>query len=237
MGNLGVLLAGEVQRLVKYNIFSATLVVALIWIATLYFTGAYLFTLVIFVDATIMSITLVAVTIFFEKQEGSLKSLLVSPITRLEHVLAKACGNIVNNILTVVILYLYAWYYFGELELNFFALLGAVILIALFHALLGLILTYYSKTFTDLLTNMMKYAFVMMFPVFFEQVGLIQNELAQNLMYLLPTKASLVFLTASAGGLQPWEIWFSGLYLAVGSLVLLWAVLRKFDEFAVRESG
>ncbi len=240
MTNFTALLRGELQRLIKYGIIGASLVVAMVWLTALHFTDiadlTAMFSLVLFIDAVSMSILLIGVTIFFEKGEGSLKSLLISPVTHLEHILAKTSGNITSNVLTLVVLYSWAWY-FREIQLGFAALLGAVILVALFHSLVGFLLTFYSKTFTDLLINMMKYVFVLMIPVLFDQIGLIQNELISTLLYAIPTKASMTVLTASAGGLQTWEIWFSVVYLLVGSGILLRVVLNRFEEFAVRESG
>ncbi len=240
MRNFPALLAGELQRMVKYSIFAAGLVVALLWIGVLHFTDiedvSGLFVLLLFVDATTMSILYAGVTVFFEKQEGSLKSLLVCPISRLEHVSSKVCGNVVVNLQTVVLLYLYAWY-FKEISLSFWALAAAVALVAFFHALVGLVLTYYSETFTDLLMNMMKYAFLLMLPVLLDEIGVIQNALVQNLLYAIPTRASMTILTASGGGIDAPEVWLFAGYLIVGSAGLLWLVLKKFDKFAAKESG
>lgn len=240
MSNFKTLLLGDLQRMRRYNIFTASIVISLLWIGMLHFTtiqdiGTVL-PLLLFVDATSMAILLIGVTIFFEKQEGTLKTLLVAPISKGEYILAKTFANVISNIKSLLILYIYARI-FKEINVNILGLIGAVILVSFLHSMIGFLLTYYSKDFTGLLMGMMKYAFVLMIPAVLEQVGIIKSELISNLIYILPTKASMLLLQASVGGVETWEIYFSTLYIVVLSGLLLTLVLRKFNDFAVKESG
>lgn len=240
MNNFFVLLAGELQRLKKYNILAASMMVSVIWIGLLHFLEirdvSKLLPLMLYVDATAMSMLLVGVTMFFEKQEGTLRSLLVSPINKAEYILAKTCANIVSNIETLALLYVYARI-FKEIHVNILGLLGALILIAFFHSLVGFYMTYYSKGFTDLLVAMVKYTLVLMVPVLLEQLGLIRSELFSKLLYVIPTKASMTLMQASTGGVAVWEVVVSVLYMTIGSALLYYFVAKKFDEFAIKESG
>ncbi|QOY33828.1 ABC transporter permease [Anaerobacillus isosaccharinicus] len=240
MSNFLVLFIGELQRMKKYHILGASFVIALLWIGVLHLTEiqnvSNIFPLLLFLDATSMSILMIGVTMFFEKQEGSMKSLLVSPIHKLEYILAKTGANIVSNLLTLVLLFTYAMM-FKELELSLLWLIFAVILISFFHSLLGFLLTYYSKDFTQLLMAMMKYSFVFIIPVLLEQIGLITNDFIVKLLYAIPTKASMILLNASIGVVETWEIVVSILYLFAISVGVLFVVLKKHDEFALKESG
>lgn len=240
MNNILYLFAGELQRMKRYNILGASIFLSIIWIGVLHFTEirdvTIIFPLLIFLDATSMALLMVGVTMFFEKQEGVIKTLLVSPISKTEYIVAKTCSNIFSNLLTLVILYLYALF-FKEINVNILGLIGAVILISLFHSFVGFILTYYSKDFTELLIGMIKYSFVFMIPILLEETGLIKNDVIQKLLYLIPTKAALILLNASTGGIQKNIIIYSSIYLIVTSALLYYVVYRKFDEFAIRESG
>ncbi len=240
MGSFAILLTGELQRMLRYHILGAGFVVAIIWLLVLHFTEvigvATMLPLLLFFDTTSMTIILIGVTLFFEKQEGTIRSLQVSPINRTEQILAKTGGNILSNVITLVILYLYAWL-FKEIELSFIALLVAVILIGLFHSLVGYLLTYRVRGFTELLMAMFIYLFGFMLPVIFEQVGLIQNEVAKGFMYLLPTKAAFILLNSSGGAVETWEIIFSAFYLIAASAILMYFVMKRFNEFALKESG
>ena len=68
----------------------------------------------------------------------------------------KTFSNILSNILTLSILFLYSEL-FKEIKVNILGLIGSVILVALFHSFIGFVLTYYSKDFTELLIGMIKY--------------------------------------------------------------------------------
>src|SRR5699024_9342713 len=133
MNNFTTLLSGELERMKKYNILTAGLFVAILWIGVLYFTEIDNITeivpLLVFIDATSMSMVLVGATMFYERQEGVIKTLLVSPISKTEYILAKTFVNITSNIITLILIYFYAKV-FKEINLNFFGLLGSVALIA-----------------------------------------------------------------------------------------------------------
>lgn len=240
MHNLLVLLAGELDRAKKYYILSASLLVSVIWIGVLQLTEikdvTFIFPLLVFVDATSMATLLIGVTMFFEKQEGSIKTLLVSPITNMEYILAKTLANIILNIIGLVLLYVYARL-FKDISISVLGLLGAVTLVSFFHSLVGFLLTYRSREFTDLLMGMLKYLFVLTIPVFLEHVGLVTNPTVKGLLFVLPTKASMVLLNATTGGTEFWQIAVSVSYLAIGSALLYSIVLKGFDDFAAKESG
>ena len=76
MSNLATLFRGELERMKKYHILTASIVAALILFGVLYLINtddvSSLFPLLLFIDATSMSILLIGATVFFEKQEGIL---------------------------------------------------------------------------------------------------------------------------------------------------------------------
>lgn len=240
MHNFFVLLLGEIERMKKYGILAASLVVSFIWIGVLHFTEIQdvtaIFPLLIFIDTTSMAMLLVGVTMFYEKQEGTIKTLLVTPTSKSKYILAKTFANILSNLETLIILYLYA-ILFKEININIIALSGAVILISFFHSFVGFLLTYYSRDFTELLMGMVKYTFIFMVPVILEQAGLIKNLLAKKLLYIIPTKSSLTLLQATTRDFDGWELSLSLLYLVLGCGLLFLVVRLKFDEYAVKESG
>lgn len=240
MTNLAYLLKGELQRMQKYHILSASFVVALIWIGVLHFAAVNnldtFFPLLLFMDATMMAILMVGVTMFFEKQEGTLKTLLVSPINKFEYILAKSFANIISNFITLVLLYAYALF-FRDLSISFFTLLAVVLLISLFHSFLGFILMYYARDFTSMLMGMMAYMLLMGIPVILNEIGVWTGDLVDKLFLILPTKASSTLLFATTGLAERGEVILSAAYLVIASIVLFYVVQHKFDGFAVKESG
>lgn len=240
MNNFKVLLKGELDRMQKYHILGASVLVSLIWVAVMHFTAIenvdYIFPLLLFFDATMMAMLMVGVTMFFEKQEGTLKTLLVSPISKVEYILAKSMANVLSSIISLVILYAYAWF-FKDLSVNLIGIFAAVFLIAFFHALFGFILMYNTRDFTSLLMGIMAYAFIVMIPVVLNEIGVLTGDIVEKALYILPTKASSTLLFATTGVGETWEIVFSACYLLVAIAVLYHIVKSKFDEFAVKESG
>ena len=122
MNSFITLFSGELNRMKKYNILTAGIFVALLWVGILFFTDIEDITsmvpLIVFIDATSMSMVLIGATMFYEKQEGTIKTLLVSPIGKSEYILAKIFANISSNVLTLVLIYVYAKL-FKEINLNF----------------------------------------------------------------------------------------------------------------------
>ncbi|HSH35099.1 ABC transporter permease [Schnuerera sp.] len=240
MNSFTVLFSGELQRMRKYNILTAGILVALLWVGVLFFTKiddiTSMVPLVVFIDSTAMSMVLIGATMFYEKQEGTIRTILVSPISKTEYILAKTFANITSNLITLVLIYAYAKI-FKEINLNFFGLIGSVILIAFFHSLVGFILTFNTKDFTEMLMGMMKYTFIFTIPVLLDHIGFIKNETIDKILHIVPTKASAILLEATGGEIDSGKIWFSIVYLVIASLVLFIIVMKKFSDFQVKESG
>lgn len=242
MKNLSVLLKGEVDRLQKYHILAASLLVAFIWIGVMHLTEVEdvtgIFPLFLFLDATSMSMVLIGVTMFFEREENTLKAIFVSPVTKKEYITAKILGNILSNMQTLIILYLYAWI-FKEIHISILTLVLYVMLISIFHSLVGFLLAYHTKSFTELLTGMIIFMFALLIPVVLEEVGIITVAWLQNVLYLLPTKAALLLLnsTAETSAVETWEVAYGMGYLIFASGVLLVFIQRGFEVFLAKESG
>lgn len=240
MNKFFTLVKGEVLRMKKYNLLAASLFVSAILVGILHFIDIENVTnfvpMLVFMDVTTMVMLLVGVTFIYERDEGTIRTLLVSPISKSEYVLAKIISNIMTSVLSLTIMYVYSKI-FKIIEINYFVLLGGVILIAFFHSLIGFLLTYYSKDFTDLLMAIMKLFFVFLLPVILDEFNIITNEIFKKIVYLLPTKASLTLLQATTGGVETWQIWSSLIYLLMGSVILYYLVLKGFDHYALKEGG
>ncbi len=240
MTSLGVLVQGELQRMQRYHILTGGFVVALIWVLALYLMDAAMlrtmFTTVLYLDAVSMPMLLVGVSLYFERQEGSLKSMLVAPIARSTYVTSKLLVLILSGIITLAVLYIYGRFFRG-LDVHLLGLIVTVVLCAAFHTLLGFLATYRSKDFTSLLMNVMAYMLLLGIPVILEFMGLFNHRFLTALLYALPTKAVMVMLSSSVNNSFNWEFVYGLLYfLAVGAL-LFRQVLSGFAPFAEKEGG
>lgn len=225
----------------KYQILPATIFIALLWMGLIYLVDDMfinqMFSILIYVDATTMAILLVGVTMFFEKQEGTFRSLLVSPIHKRDYILSKGISNIFSNFVTLFLLFAFALWV-KDVEISIVNYLWAVALIGFFHTMLGFLISFYSKDFNSLLMRMMVYAFICVLPVVFEAIGFIDNEIFSKILYAIPTKASMLLLNHAAQlPIETWELYFSVGYLAVASIVFFFVVMKEFDKYAQREGG
>ncbi|NLW23281.1 MAG: ABC transporter permease [Tissierellia bacterium] len=240
MNRFNVLLNGELIRLRRYNLFAASLFVSAIWVGIIHFLNVEDVTTIvpqlIFLDVTTMATLLVGVSFIYEKDESTIRTMLVAPISKNQYLLAKLIANIIPSILSLTIMYLYSKL-IKTIEINYFLLLGAVALVSFFHSLMGILLTYFTKDFTNLIMVIMLLFIILILPVILVEFNIITNEIFAKGSYILPSKAALMVIMGTARIIDRWEIIFSLIYLIGSCLVLYYLVHRQFDLYALRERG
>ncbi|GEM_PF-169222 len=249
---LWILIVGELSRLNKYGVFSISILVAFIWGVVLFLIsdsvlGTFL-PFVLFIDATMMSVMYIGAEMHFEKTESTISTMLVTPVSNAEMVLSKVLGNTIHNLISSLLI-VAAFYIAGQLdfinELGFsliLVILGIVLSTATF-TILGLVLSYYHKDFTDLLVSMFVIIFVLMIPAVLLMFGVIKGDFWETFMLVNPMQAVLEVIQGgfynAAGELDLDYRYFLSLgYILVGGIVLyfFWAI-PKFQDYAVRQSG
>lgn len=240
MNKFRVLFWGEVVRLGRYNLFAASIFVSAIWVGILHFLNVEDVTTIvpqlIFLDVTTMATLLVGVSLIYERDEDTLRTLMVTPISKNQYLLGKVLANIVPSILSLTVMYAYSKL-FKTIQINYLLLLGAVVLVSFFHSLTGMLLTYFSKSFTDLLMIIIAIFIIFLLPVILVEFDIITNEIFTKGIYILPTKAALMVIMGTTGIIDTWEIIISIIYLIASSLVLYYLVYRYFNLYALRERG
>jgi fluoroquinolone transport system permease protein len=240
MNKFRVLFWGEVIRLGRYNLFAASIFVSAIWVGILHFLNVEDVTTIvpqlIFLDVTTMATLLVGVSLIYERDEDTLRTLMVTPISKNQYLLGKVLANIVPSILSLTVMYAYSKL-FKTIQINYLLLLGAVVLVSFFHSLIGMLLTYFSKSFTDLLMIIIAIFIIFLLPVILVEFNIITNEIFTKGTYILPTKAALMVIMGTTGIIDTWEIIISIVYLIASSLVLYYLVYRYFNLYALRERG
>lgn len=108
MNRFSALIKGELVRLKKYNLFAASIFVSLMWVGVLHFVNMEDVTKIIpqlvFIDVTTMAVLLVGVTFIYEREESTIRSILVTPISKCEYILSKTLANIIPSILSLTII-------------------------------------------------------------------------------------------------------------------------------------
>lgn len=240
MSNLPVLVRGEFTRLSKYNLFTANFVVLLFWVLLTYFLeGDVLLRfipLILFMDSVMMTILLVGATLFYEKKEHTINSIMVSPVTEDEYLISKIVVNVVNSLITVVFVSV-AVYAIKGVTFNYFLVVPAVVMVTALHTVIGIRLSYTAKDFTSLLINYMVYVFVFVMPPLFAMVDLIDESIARFFI-LLPPEASNLLISSAFVEVDPWRVMIAYAYLFVLTAVLYYRVVKPgFNAYLIKETG
>jgi fluoroquinolone transport system permease protein len=240
MNRVGILVAGDWQRFRKYHLLIANLVQLLIWIliaSALSKEQLKPFIPFIFLlDANMLNIALVGTMIFYEKQEHTLNAILVSPVTEDEYLCSKVIMSILSSLLTLVLIALAMWLVKG-ITFTYWSLVPAIIVVAGFHALLGIALTYGAKDFTGIMLRAVLYMFVFWLPAVFGLFGLLSASVL-NYLLVFPPVSSARLLSSSVTPIALWQIVFGYLYLALLSVVIYLRVVKPgLHHYVVREMG
>lgn len=242
MKRFKVLLQGELQRYNKYNVTAISLLIALIWGGLLYFLEFSLlqtflpFLLVI--DAAMMSVLFVGAIMFFERNEATSFTLLVTPATVPELILTKVVANTIHMTVSSLLIAA-AFFFIKDVSFDWFLVILALVISSTFHGLLGFFFSYTSKNFTSMLVNVMVYSFAVSIPAFLFMFNVIPAKW-EWLIRLSPTQAATVLIQAAflPGFSVNGEYLFALLYLTVGGgLLYTFYVLPRYADYASKESG
>lgn len=235
MKTFNQVLAGEFKRLIEYNIIQVSFGVSVLWLLILFLIGkeeaAPFISLFIFMDITMMTVLLMGVSLFYERQENTLKTMLVTPASLTSLIAGKIISAIYLALQSGLILALFGMFFF-EVDIAIVPLLLYIVLIALAHGVIGFVMSLYSRDFNGLLALLMAYMVILAFPSIFYAFGIIP-ETVETFLILSPTHASLLLVEYSIGedkGL--WELIFSTGYLAVLSTLLTRFVI--YPQYATK---
>ena len=230
------LIKGEVIRLWRYQITLFGLIVSGIWIILLAVVNKEeanaLLPQLIVLDSGLMAIILLGASYFYEKQEGTMKALLVSPTSPSILLTAKIIGTLMGNLLSVLLM----WLTMVIIHQSIFPLLpalGLVMIITITHISIGYVLIYWSKDFMDLL---LKYTFVVLIlfvPTILVSLNILTDGL-ENLAYLSPTYSGQI-LIAQLWNTSTASITVAWLLTILYPLVLFpFYILPQFRKEAIR---
>jgi len=242
MNRLLILIKGELSRLHKYNFTSISFLVAIVWGVILYFLDdARLSTILPFVlmlDATLMAVMYVGAVMYFEKNESTISTLLVTPITNGELILSKVISYTIHNLFSAALIVL-AFELIRDLDINYFLLIIGIVLSTMFHTIAGICLSYYQKDFTSMLVQIMMISFALLIPSILMQFGVLKGEGWNIINYINPINNAQTIIAGGFNGFEHGFDYFYSLgYLFVGAILLYKLIaLPKFQNYAIKQSG
>jgi fluoroquinolone transport system permease protein len=235
------LVSGEFTRLTKYNLFTASLVVALVWVGIGYFLELEEFKqflpFVFLMESSAMTSLLVGAEMFYEKKEHTISSMLISPMTETEYLLGKIIANILNILLIFVIIGV-SLYFFKDFLFNFHWLFLGIVLVSSYYVFVGVLLSYISKDFTALLMNYMVLMIVLVLPSIFVIIGILPQSML-DFIFWTPTEVTLRLLNASfSTTFDGVQYLMDTIYIVILSFVLYkFFVLPNFKSYATKDLG
>lgn len=238
MKQLISLLKGELTRLYKYKILVISLFVSFLWLVIIALadkeTAKTLSPMLIWMDGAMMSIIFIAASFYYEKQEQTIKSLLVSPVSISMVLLAKVIASLIMGLISGVLVVGYSMIVY-QLEVKLLLLFVYILIVVGSHTAIGFLITLYSKDFSTMIFNYALFALIALVPSLLLSFSVIPDTYS-GLLLLSPTHAGQVLIN-SAFALQPTnEIIISIVYLMVlgGLLYPLW-VYKKFKKTIIEE--
>lgn len=230
------LLKGELIRLYKYKIILTGLFLSVIWIVIVALSSAetakMIVPLLIWADASMMSILFVAASFYFEKQEATIKSVLVAPVSISEILVSKVISSLLMGTMSGFLVVIFSIILYG-IDVQVFLLLLFILIVIGSHVAIGFVITFFSKDFGAMIVNYFLYALVAMIPSLLLSLGVIPEK--WNLLMLISPSHCAQILINSGFSEQPLGeiLWSVGYLLAVGLVLYPLVVYKKYKKIVI----
>ena len=241
MSKLKHLIQGEFTRLTKYNLFTASFAVALIWIVLAAFLSLdellMFLPFVFLMESSLMTALLVGAEMFYEKKEHTISSMLISPMTQNEYMVSKIIAHTLNTMIVFTIIAL-SIFFLKDYMINIAWLVMGVVLVCALYVFVGLVLSYYSKDFTGLLMNYILLTLALVYPSLMVMFGWAPDWLGDILFYS-PIEVTMRIMSLSLHGLTDGlQTLIDVMYVLILTALLYRGVIYpQFKDYATRDLG
>ena len=239
MNNFAFLLKGELTRLVKYKILQISFAVTILWLLVIFLIGSEqastFIPLFIFADAALMTILLVGASLFYEKQENTLKTLMITPASLAAIISSKVLSAIYLALQSALIISLFAYFFF-DVSINFLWLILFVIVIAATHTAIGYTFAIFAKDFNGLIAQVGVYMILFAMPSIFFALGLF-SDIFEVILMFSPTHTALLMIDYAFNvSIKPYLLVVGFIYLnLITTILFILVVIPKYPETAVRD--
>jgi len=238
MNSLLHLLKGELIRLVKYKIIFFGILVSIIWILVLAFQtpeqAVALIPLMVATDSGLMAIVLIGAGYYFEKQENTIKSVLVSPVSMAQVLIAKILSAVATALISAVLVVGSNIIIHG-IDVAIVKLLLFMFAVVISHTAIGYVVILRSSDFLSMLVKYSGLVILFYVPTLLMALGIIGEE--WNLLALLsPTYAGEYLIASAFAAKDTLETVLAFMYLLIlGFGIYAGYVYHKFKKNAIEE--
>lgn len=239
MKRLQTAISWDIRLQAKYGLYVAGFVVTAMWTSLLYFLPAhslqYAIPLVLFGDLAIVGYLFIGAMMFFEKGQGSIEAVIITPLREREYILSKMISILVyvlgSTLLMVGFLSL-----LRAFDVNFLMLLLSAVVISLFFTELGFYFTSKFKSFTDFLLPTSMMLIVLSVPLI-DFFGFTGQSPVRYVFYLWPTYGQMKLLQAAFGNASLADILYGLVYNALCIIGLFNVSIRVFNTSMIGRKG
>ena len=236
MNSIIQLIKGEIIRLIKYKIIFFGMLVSLIWLIIIAFQtkeqAQAIIPILIVTDSGMMAVVLCGASFYFEKQENTVKSLLVAPVSLLQILLAKIISAIVSAFVSLIIVVGFAVLYHG-IEVQFLKLIVYMLAIVISHTAIGYIIILKNKDFLSMLVVFSGVMLLFYVPALLNSLEIITSD--YEFLALLSPSYSGEFLVKSSFIRSEWDKQLFAFIYLLGLGIGFYAgyVYKKFKIIAI----
>lgn len=226
----------ELHRLFRYKIIFFSFLVSAIWILILALSDAEvaegLAPTLIVMDSGMMSILLLAASFYFEKQEETIKSMLVTPVSLSMILIAKVASAMTAGIVSMLAVAGFAWIVHG-IETNLLLMGVYVLFIVAGNTAIGYYFILRSKDFTGLIVKIAGVLLLFYIPSLLVPLGLLADEYA-IVALLSPIYAGGRLIESLYKTVPSVEVWISLCYLGlIAGILYPFVIYKKYQKVAI----
>lgn len=224
------MLAWDIRLQAKYGFYAVYAVLTAVFVLGLRMIGPELRTeaavLLIVTDPTVLGFYFIAAMVLFEKEEGVLEALVVSPLGDWGYLVSKV---VTLSLLALVSATLVAVLGHGSAQGLAVLMIGVTLGASLF-VLIGFVAVARFDSVNEYFISAVGWGTVLFLPLF-GYVGLLDTVL----FYLLPAQPVVVLIEGGFRPLAPWQVVYGVGYLLVGNVVAYVWARHSFRRHIVRD--
>ncbi len=225
MNALVKLIGWDFKLLLKYNIVTIAIVIALLYILLLrslpFPNLDYLSILLVISDPAMFGVLFIGVLVLYEKDNNTLNALIVTPLKPSHYLLSKAISLTIVAVPIALAIGL-----FGHgVDIGYFPFLVSVTLSSFIFVFLGFVVVSRSKSFNQ---------FVIKFAIFTIPVSLpfldLFDLIHSDLFYLIPLQATVLLLKQSFNyNVESWKYIYAISYLLAWTYFSYYIAIRAYN--------
>lgn len=228
MSRMSSILTLDITLQRRYGFYYAGIFVTLVWIVLLKLLPASWYGMavpfVIFVDLGVIGLYFLAGQFIFEKMEGTLNALVVSPLRFREYLLSKLITlTLLSWIISMIVAVVTVGLSFNILIFSLGVITTSVLVLSV-----GMFAVIPYSSISSFIMPSQLYLIPITLPII-DFIGWIQSPL----VYLIPTHASLLLLKGAFSSIGPWDLVYSLVYPPLWIVLFFIVSEKRFHKYVI----